>query len=116
MDGARSVPAASKNKKTDEQIDEADDARVILNGSRFLSRGSDERSFKLLVIARQFVTNLSPQTRTPQKLGDLDLAGDRGAVDSNQMVPRTHTRAGGRGVGGYLLGLNAMGGVQPYDT
>src|SRR5580658_7890116 len=105
MYGARRIPAARKDEKTDEKIDQAEDPRIILNGGWFLGRSGDERSLKLLAIARQFVADLRPQPRPPKALGYLHLPGDGAAVDSQEVIPRANAGAGGGRVFSHLLGL-----------
>src|SRR5208282_5433511 len=74
--GARRVPAARKNEKADEEIDQANNAGVILDGGWFFGRSSYERSLKLLAVPGQSVAHLRPQPRAPQPLGHLHLPRD----------------------------------------
>src|SRR5580700_6317542 len=68
MHGARRIPAARKDEKPDEKINQAEDARIIFDGGWFLGRSGDEPSLKLFVIARQFVANFGPEPRPPKAL------------------------------------------------
>src|SRR5271170_3922935 len=114
--GARRVPAARKNEKADEEIDQANNAGVILDGGWFFGRSSYERSLKLLAVPGQSVAHLRPQPRAPQPLGDLDLPRDGGAIDGQDMIPGAHPGAESGRIGSHLLSLDTLRSVKPNDA
>src|SRR6267154_3182063 len=61
MDGARGVPAAHENEESDEKVQKADEAAVILDGIGLFRGGGDDRRFKLAAVAGQFVSALGPE-------------------------------------------------------
>src|SRR5258705_12704189 len=65
MDGARGVPAAHENEKSDEKIQKADEAAVVSDGIGFFRGSGDDRSFKLAAVAGQFVAHLGPEPGVP---------------------------------------------------
>src|SRR5277367_2872984 len=88
--GARCVPPARKNEQSDEEIDQAYDARIIFNGCGFFGRRGDKWSLELLIIAREFVADLRPKPRAPEPLRYLDLPGDGGPINGQQMIADSH--------------------------
>ncbi len=52
VDGARRIPPADKNKQTDEQVKQADGAKIIFNRSGFFRGRGHQRRLELLAIAR----------------------------------------------------------------
>ena len=77
MHGASGVPAARENKKTDEEIEQADNAQIIFDRGRPLRRLGDQLGLKLLAASFDSVVRLRPQPDAPQAFGHVDGAVDR---------------------------------------
>src|SRR5579859_1303189 len=65
VDGARSIPAANKNEKAYEKIEESDEAPIILDGSGLLGGSGDNGRFKFAAVAGELVAHLGPQPVVP---------------------------------------------------
>src|ERR1700687_2023576 len=107
MHGARGIPPAHEDEQADEEIQKAYKPAVILDGSRLIRRSGDDGGLKLAAVAREFVTDLVPESGMPQAAGDLYLRGDRDVVDGDQQVARANADAGGWGVWSQLPSLGA---------
>src|ERR1700730_2466939 len=60
MNGSRCVPAAKKNKKADEEIEQRRDPQVALNRRRVLLGRRDQRDRKRLTVPPEVIANFRP--------------------------------------------------------
>src|SRR5712675_616164 len=70
MNGTRGIPAAHENEKSDEKIQEADEAAIVFDGIGLFRGSGDDGSFKLAAVTSQFVAHLGPKTGVPEAAGD----------------------------------------------
>ena len=113
MHRARRVPALYENKHPNEEIQQAHHAKVILYGSGFRRGRGNQRRLKLLAVARQLITNLRPDSRTPQPLRHLHRSRHGHIIERYQFIAGANSRARRGGIRRYLPRLHPLVRIQP---
>src|ERR1700733_4485500 len=65
VDSARRIPAANKNKKTDEKVKKCSDPQVVFDRCGVLLRRGNKGGLKGLAIASNLIRNFHPRTHAP---------------------------------------------------
>src|SRR5215472_18129985 len=69
--GPRGIPTARKNEESNEEIQQADNAKIIFRGKRLFCWRGNQWRLELLAVARQPVAHLGPQARAVQPPCDV---------------------------------------------
>src|SRR5579862_1733401 len=116
VDGSRRVPAARKNEKSDEEIQNGGDAQVILDAKWLFLRCCDQRHLERFVAAPDFVLYLAPDARVEQQPGNVRSAVNRNGVNSLYEVAFSNAGLSGGRTRSDVPGSNAGGGIDPGDS
>src|SRR5579872_48422 len=113
MHSASSVPTTRENEQSDEEVQEADNAKIIFNGSWFFSRLGYQLSLELAAGPLKLVMCFRPQPGAPQALGDVDSTMNFRAVDSENVIASPDPSIGGRRIWGDVPGQHPARSVPP---
>ena len=116
MHGARSVPAARENEQANENIDQAGDAEIVLEGGGIFGVGGDELGVEGGAVALDAVGELGPFAGAEEHLSDLGGTANIGAANGFDVVAGLDASLFGGRAGSNVPGLDAGAGVQPGDA
>ena len=116
VDRAPSVPATDENEKADEEVEQADDAQVILERERLGSGRRDHGCIENAVLTIDLIAGARPDAPSPEALDDVDGARHRLTVDGNQHIAEPYSGSFTWGVRGYYSRMNSLRAVEPGDA
>ena len=116
VDRAPSVPATDENEEADEEVEQADDAQVILERERLRSGRRDHGCIENATLAADLITGARPDAESPEALDDVDGARHRLTVDGNKHIAGFYSGALTWGGRGYYSRVNSLRTVEPGDA
>src|ERR1700692_2975548 len=104
MNCASGIPTPREDEQADEEVQKADNAKIIFNRRRFFGGLSYELSLELAAAPLNPVMCLRPQSGSPQTFCNIYCAMDFRAVNRQDVVAIPDSCIGGWGIGRNCAG------------
>ena len=113
MHRLRRIPAARKNEKTDEEVEQRGQPQVIFNLEGVVLRRSNQRHFKGFAPAANLIFHLCPRTGAKDQLRDVHGAMDGSGANRFDVVALLDSSPVAGCAGRHMPGHDPGRGVDP---